>query len=56
MNLVIDIGNTQIKTAVFEENILIFKDQFESEQLFTGVLSIAEQYNINMLSCRMLHI
>ena len=46
MNLVIDIGNTQIKTAVFEENILIFKDQFESEQAVYRILSIAEQYNI----------
>ena len=47
MNLVIDIGNTQIKTAVFEDNILIFKDQFQSEQVVSKILSTAEQYNID---------
>ncbi len=46
MNLVIDIGNTQIKTAVFEENILLFKDQFQSDQIVSKVLSTIEQYNI----------
>jgi len=46
MNLVIDIGNTQIKVAVFQETILIFKDQFSSDQLISRVLSISEQYNI----------
>lgn len=46
MNLVIDIGNTQIKVAVFQETILIFKDQFHSDQLISRVLSITEQYTI----------
>ena len=46
MNLVIDIGNSQIKTAVFEENILIFKDQFQSEQIVSKIVSTAEQYDI----------
>jgi len=46
MNLVIDIGNTQIKVAVFQETILIFKDQFSSDQLISRVLSISEQHNI----------
>ena len=46
MNLVIDIGNTQIKTAVFEENILLYKDQFESDMMVSRIVSILEQYNI----------
>ena len=46
MNLVIDIGNTQIKVAVFEENILLFKDQFQSDSILPKVLSTLEQYDI----------
>ena len=46
MNLVIDIGNTQIKVAVFQETILIFKDQFPSDKVISQVLSITEQYDI----------
>ena len=33
MNLVIDIGNTQIKVAVFEDTILLYKDQFPHDQI-----------------------
>jgi len=47
MNLVIDIGNTQIKVAVFQQTILIFKDQFLSDEVISRVLSITEQYTIN---------
>jgi len=46
MNLVIDIGNTQIKVAVFQQTILIFKDQFHSDEVISRVLSITEQYDI----------
>jgi len=46
MNLVIDIGNTQIKIAVFQQTILIFKDQFHSDEIISRVLSITEQYDI----------
>lgn len=46
MNLVIDIGNTQVKVAVFEQTILLFKDQFLQNQLFSGLLDLTEQYNI----------
>jgi len=46
MNLVIDIGNTQIKVAVFQQTILIFKDQFHSDEIISRVLSVAEQYDI----------
>ena len=46
MNLVIDIGNTQIKIAVFQQTILIFKDQFHLDEIISRVLSITEQYDI----------
>ncbi len=46
MNLVIDIGNTQIKVAVFQQTILIFKDQFRSDEVISRVLSVTEQYDI----------
>jgi type III pantothenate kinase len=46
MNLVIDIGNTQIKVAVFQQTILIFKDQFHLDEVISRVLSITEQYAI----------
>ena len=46
MNLVIDIGNTQIKVAVFQQTILIFKDQFHLDEVISRVLSITEQYTI----------
>ncbi len=46
MNLVIDIGNTFAKVAVFERDILLFKDQFQQDALLSGILSITEQYQI----------
>lgn len=46
MNLVIDIGNTQVKVAVFEKTILLFKDQFQQNELISGLLKITEQYQI----------
>ncbi|MDN3641224.1 type III pantothenate kinase [Lutimonas halocynthiae] len=46
MNLVIDIGNTQVKVAVFEQTILLLKDQFQQNELISGLLDITEQYDI----------
>ncbi|MCA0932784.1 type III pantothenate kinase [Lutimonas saemankumensis] len=46
MNLVIDIGNTQIKVAVFEDTILLYKDQFPKDQIISKIISIDEQYEI----------
>ncbi len=46
MNLVIDIGNTQVKVAVFDQTILLFKDQFQQSELLSGILDITEQYDI----------
>ncbi|MEL4457019.1 type III pantothenate kinase [Lutimonas vermicola] len=46
MNLVIDIGNSQIKVAVFDETILIFKDNFKTETFLSGILDVTDQYNV----------
>ncbi|MGI9532188.1 type III pantothenate kinase [Lutimonas sp.] len=46
MNLVIDIGNTLIKVAVFEKEFLLFKDQFQQDTVLSGIRSITEQYEI----------
>jgi len=46
MNLVIDIGNTLVKVAVFDKTILLFKDNFQAENLVSGILDITEQYDI----------
>ncbi len=46
MNLVIDIGNTLVKVAVFDQTILLFKDQFQQSELLSGILDITEQYDI----------
>ncbi len=46
MNLVIDIGNTQIKVAVFDETILIFKDNFKTENFLSGIVDLVDQYTI----------
>ncbi len=46
MNLVIDIGNSLIKAAVFKEDSLIFKVAFPKENLVTETNLISEQFNI----------
>ena len=53
MNLVIDIGNTQAKVAVFEQTILQFKDQFLQSELLSGLLDLTEQYNIKNIQKHM---
>ena len=46
MNLVIDIGNTQIKVAVFEDTIQLYQDRFPADQIVSKIISITEQYEI----------
>lgn len=46
MNLIIDIGNTQIKTAVFDENILIEKNFISKVDFFLVLKNISEKYLI----------
>ena len=44
MNLVIDIGNTQIKIAVFEDQNLVFKSAFNINTFKSEILALAESY------------
>ena len=46
MNLVIDIGNTQIKTAVFKGNVLLEKFSFFKKHLFINLSKIIEKHPI----------
>jgi len=44
MNLIIDIGNTRIKNAVFDEGELIHNEIFTDENFLKGTLKIIEKY------------
>jgi type III pantothenate kinase len=47
MNLVIDIGNTRIKIAVFDYTSLIYKDNFQASALLSTVKDLSNKFNIN---------
>ncbi|KPM32667.1 Type III pantothenate kinase [Croceitalea dokdonensis DOKDO 023] len=44
MNLVVDIGNTRIKQAVFEKGKLLYQHQFEASQFLEKTKSVFEVY------------
>lgn len=44
MNLIIDVGNTRVKVAVFNNSELIHNEIFTSESLLKGVINIVEKY------------
>jgi len=46
MNLVIDIGNTQVKTAVFNDNLLLEKEIFIKNKLYISLKIISEKFKI----------
>ena len=46
MNLIIDIGNTQIKTAIFKNIELLEKKSFSKKDLFPILKKISKKYNI----------
>ncbi len=46
MNLVIDIGNTQIKTAVFKDNTLVDRTNFLKKNLYFSLKNISKKYTI----------
>jgi len=46
MNLVIDIGNTQIKTAVFKDNTLVDRTNFLKKNLYFSLKNISRKYTI----------
>ena len=40
MNLVIDVGNTRVKVALFEENSLLTSDSFELKEIFIRLKNV----------------
>ena len=46
MNLVIDIGNSKIKTAVFKNGLLLEKNSSSTEDIIFLLQSISKKYNI----------
>jgi type III pantothenate kinase len=46
MNLIIDIGNTQVKIAVFNHRELIFKDTFVKEYLIPSLQKIETDFSV----------
>ena len=44
MNLIIDLGNTRVKLAVFENNTLLFKEVFQKNTLMVEVEKIFSKY------------
>lgn len=47
MYLIIDIGNTQVKTALFDKDQIVFTERFKIDELAVKVSHIANNYNIN---------
>ncbi len=47
MNLVIDIGNTQIKSAVFKDNKLFYKEVFLKEIFYISIKNILKKHQIS---------
>ena len=47
MNLVIDIGNTQVKTALFKENKLFKKETFSKNEIVKSLKNISNNYIIS---------
>jgi len=46
MNLTIDIGNSRVKTAVFQEHKMLFSDSHLLKDLKKGVLNILDKHSI----------
>ena len=47
MNLVIDIGNTQIKVAVFDHSALVYKANFDAAEILPRLLDLSKEYTVN---------
>ena len=47
MNLVIDIGNTQIKVAVFDHTSLVYQDNIDAVKIVSVLKNLAEKYAIS---------
>ena len=46
MNLIIDIGNTSVKVAVFEQNTIIFSVVFDKKIILSELKKIIRKYKI----------
>jgi len=44
MNLIIDVGNTYIKLAVFDGNALIYRESFERNLLLDKLVALSDKY------------
>ena len=47
MNLVIDIGNTQIKVAVFDHSSLVYKANFNAAEILSRLQNLAKEYAVS---------
>jgi len=47
MNLVIDIGNTQIKIAVFDHTSLVYQDKIDTVKIVSVLKNLVEKYAIS---------
>lgn len=47
MNLVIDIGNTRIKIAVFDHTSIVYQDNFQASDLLSNAASLKDKYKIS---------
>ena len=47
MNLVIDIGNTQVKAAVFEKDTLIHVVSFDKRSILSQIKAITKKHEIS---------
>ncbi len=47
MNLVIDVGNTRVKTAVFERGTLVFRSHFDKEKIIIEIKKILKKYPVD---------
>jgi len=47
MNLVIDIGNTQIKIAVFDHSSVVYQDNIDAVKIVSALKNLVEKYAIS---------
>jgi len=47
MNLIIDVGNTRVKVALFEGDSLFFQNYFEKERLVEEIKNLHQKYSIS---------
>ena len=48
MNLIIDVGNTRVKVAVFEQDTIVSKFVFDKKKIVSEIKKIISNYNISL--------